>query len=216
MSPNCEYSPHSIDHFLEVLSSILRSAVRWKRLDSNPAEGVILPKIMPVRSKWVLAPKEACALIVRLGPKPNAMVVPAIFSGMWRGSSDPGTRSGIAAGTETAVAKDAARRSVFGTRNGQPENPNNILRRHVYPACDALKLRRATWLTLRRTFSSWCEASAVPDKVNRGADGTRQRQHDAECVHAGRRGFEAVAIERLGQQIHSPEVGQIFEDRKMW
>jgi integrase len=27
---------------------------------------------------------------------------------------------------------------IFGTRNGKPENPNNLLRRHVFPACDRL------------------------------------------------------------------------------
>src|SRR5262245_30623335 len=38
------YSPHSIDHYHEVLSAVLRSAVRWRRLELNPADGVILPK----------------------------------------------------------------------------------------------------------------------------------------------------------------------------
>jgi len=54
---------------------------------------------------------------------------------------------------------------VFGTRFGKRENPNNILRRHIYPDCDELKLSRATWLPLRRTFSSWCHARSVPGKV---------------------------------------------------
>jgi integrase len=43
---------------------------------------------------------------------------------------------------------------AFGTRTNRPENPNNILRRKVFPACDALGLPHATWLTFRYTFAS--------------------------------------------------------------
>jgi hypothetical protein len=55
---------------------------------------------------------------------------------------------------------------AFGTRNGKrkPENPNNILRRHVYPACDALKLRRATWLTLRRNAFTYAASIVSSSK----------------------------------------------------
>jgi hypothetical protein len=41
---------------------------------------------------------------------------------------------------------------VFSTGSGKPISPNNVLRRHVFPACDALGLKRVTWLTLRRTY----------------------------------------------------------------
>ena len=34
---------------------------------------------------------------------------------------------------------------VFGTRTGKPADSNNILNRHIAPACEALKLHRATW-----------------------------------------------------------------------
>ena len=36
---------------------------------------------------------------------------------------------------------------VFSTWSGKPIAPNNILRRWVLPACEALGLERATWLT---------------------------------------------------------------------
>ncbi|RPJ64360.1 MAG: hypothetical protein EHM24_23095, partial [Acidobacteria bacterium] len=35
----------------------------------------------------------------------------------------------------------------------------------IFPACDTLKLKRATWLTFRRTYSSWCHDQGVPGKV---------------------------------------------------
>ena len=53
---------------------------------------------------------------------------------------------------------------IFATRNGQMENSNNILRRHVYPACDGLGIRRANWLTFRRTFSTWSHKHGIPAK----------------------------------------------------
>jgi integrase len=50
---------------------------------------------------------------------------------------------------------------VFGTRTGGPLVPNNVLRRHVFPACKRLGLPRATWLTFRRTYSSWSHQQGV-------------------------------------------------------
>jgi integrase len=54
---------------------------------------------------------------------------------------------------------------VFATRSGKPISPNNILRRHVIPACEALGIPRCSWLTFRRTYSSWAHTNGVPGKV---------------------------------------------------
>jgi integrase len=54
---------------------------------------------------------------------------------------------------------------VFATRMGTSISPNNVLRRSVFPACDRLGLPRATWLTFRRTYSSWSHDKGVPGKV---------------------------------------------------
>ena len=48
---------------------------------------------------------------------------------------------------------------------GKPISPNNVLRGWVFPACEALGIPRATWLTFRRTYSSWAHAKGVPGKV---------------------------------------------------
>jgi len=248
-----KYSPHSIDHYHEVLSAVLRSAVRWKRLEANPAEGVVLPRITPVRSKWVLAPKEAGALIGCLAPKPRAMVALAIVSGMRRGEllglrwkciddesaivrieeacylghfDSPKTAAGrrllpvpvpvLALLQEWKLRSKRAQPEdlVFGTRHGQPENPNNILRRHIYPACDALKLPRATWLTLRRTFSSWCHARAVPDKVTAELMGHANVSTTLNVYTQVVGESKRLAIEKVGEEISWPELGQFSEDGK--
>ena len=54
---------------------------------------------------------------------------------------------------------------VFSTRSGKPISPNNVLRRWIFPACAALHLPNATWLTFRRTYSSWAHDKGVPGKV---------------------------------------------------
>ncbi len=54
---------------------------------------------------------------------------------------------------------------VFATWSGKPISPNNVLRRWVFPACAKLGLPNATWLTFRRTYSSWAHEKGVPGKV---------------------------------------------------
>ena len=54
---------------------------------------------------------------------------------------------------------------VFATASGRPLSPNNVMRQRVYPACEAAGLPRASWLTFRRTYSSWAHDRGVPAKV---------------------------------------------------
>jgi integrase len=54
---------------------------------------------------------------------------------------------------------------VFSTWSGKPISPNNVLRQQIFPACEVLGLKRVTWLTLRRTYSSWAQEKGVPGKV---------------------------------------------------
>jgi integrase len=61
--------------------------------------------------------------------------------------------------------RTAAHDLIFSTVSGKPISPNNILRRWVWPACQAAELPRATWLTCRRTYSSWAHSRGVPAKV---------------------------------------------------
>ena len=54
---------------------------------------------------------------------------------------------------------------------GQTHQPNNVLRQWVFPACNTLGLPRTSWLTFRRTFSSWAHDKGVPGKVVAGLMG---------------------------------------------
>jgi hypothetical protein len=46
------YAPKSTDHIHDVLSAILRSAVKWGHLQTSPARGVEMPRLKTVRPKW--------------------------------------------------------------------------------------------------------------------------------------------------------------------
>ena len=54
---------------------------------------------------------------------------------------------------------------MFSTSAGTTILPNNVVRRFIVPACKRLGLPRATWLTFRRTCSSWSHDRGVPGKV---------------------------------------------------
>ena len=198
------YAPHSIHHYHEVLSAVLRTAVSWNHISDNPAQGVSLPKLVPKRPKAVLTPKQAADLLLELPLKTRTMVALAILSGLRRGellalrwkAVDESTASirvseavyeghfdspKTAAGNRTVplsermlellldwkarVRQTDPEDLVFGTRNGTPVSSNNLIRRQIQPTCEKLGLPRCTWLTFRRTFSSWSHQSGIPDKV---------------------------------------------------
>ena len=48
------YAPKTIDHIHDVLSAVLRTAVKWGHLQDNPGAGVDLPTLKTVRPKWAL------------------------------------------------------------------------------------------------------------------------------------------------------------------
>jgi integrase len=198
------YAPKSIDHIHDVLSAVLRTAVKWGHLQENPARGVDLPTLRCVRPKWALTTGQAASLLADLPPLARTMVGLAILSGLRRGElfalrwkdideharvltvresvydgtfGTPKTEAGsrqiplsgralhLTVGWKAHAANTEPDALVFGTRVGTPISPNNVLRRSIFPACKRLGLPRATWLTFRRTYSSWSHDKGVPGKV---------------------------------------------------
>jgi integrase len=198
------YAPRSVDHIHDVLSAVLRTAVKWGHLRDNPARDVDLPALINVRPKWVLTIAQAAALLDALPPLARTMVGVALVSGLRRGElfalrwrnvdeqnqcltvseavyegafSTPKTAAGHRQIPLSAAAlqlildwRARAKRTdpdalLLATWSGKPISPNNVARRWIFPACDALQLRRVNWLTLRRTYSSWAHEKGVPGKV---------------------------------------------------
>ena len=199
------YAPKSIDHIHDVLSAILRSAVKWGHLQANPARGVEMPRLKTVRPKWALTVEQAIALFDHLPwLLPRTTVGLALLGGVRRGELfafrwrdfDEGNRclrvrEAVYEGTFDDPKTDASVRPIplsdtalqlladwrgrarptgpddlmFATGSGKPISPNNVLRTWIWPACQAAGLQRATWLTFRRTYSSWAHDKGVPPKV---------------------------------------------------
>ncbi len=79
------YAPKTIDHMHDVLSALLRTAVKWGQLQENPARGVDLPALRTVRPKWVLTVPQAARLLDALPPLGRTMAGLAMLSGLRRG-----------------------------------------------------------------------------------------------------------------------------------
>jgi len=198
------YAPKTTDHIHDVLSAILRTAVKWGHLSDNPAHGVDLPTLINVRPRWALTIAQASALLEALPPLPKTMVGVALLSGLRRGElfalrwgdfdeqrqflivreavyegkfSTPKTAAGVRqiplseaaikliVDWRARVKRGEPEALMFSTWSGKPISPNNVARRWIVPACDALGIARVTWLTLRRTYSSWAHDKGVPGKV---------------------------------------------------
>lgn len=79
------YAPKSIDHMHDVLSAVLRTAVKWGHLPENPARGVDLPTLKTVKAKWALTVTQGAALLNAMPPLARTMVGLALMTGLRRG-----------------------------------------------------------------------------------------------------------------------------------
>jgi integrase len=75
-------SPESIDKIRDVLSSVLRTAVEYGRLDSNPVERIRLRKRRLTRPKPFLRIEQFYALLERMAEPYATMVYVAIFTAL--------------------------------------------------------------------------------------------------------------------------------------
>ena len=249
------YAPKSIDHIHDVLSAILRTAVKWGHLPENPAQGVDLPTLRCVRPKWALTTAQATALLIALPSLARTMVGLAILSGLRRGElfalrwkdieehvrvltvreavydgafGTPKTKAGSRQIplSETALrlvvewkahANNANPEAlVFGTRLGTPISPNNVLRRSIFPVCDQLGLPHATWLTFRRTYSSWSHDKGVPGKVVAQLMGHANVDTTLNVYTQVLDGSVRAAVEKIGDElftiVHRPEKATAVTD----
>jgi integrase len=100
---------------------------------------------------------------------------------------------------------------VFSTWSGKSIWPNNVLRQQVYPTCAALGLPRASWLTLRRTYSSWAHEKGVAGKVIALLMGHAKVDTTLNVYTQVIDGALSAAVDRLGSELftvaHKPEAG---------
>jgi hypothetical protein len=90
---------------------------------------------------------------------------------------------------------------VFSTRSGKAISPNNVLRRAIFPAGEAVKLPRATWLTFRPTYSSWSHDKGVPGKVIAQLMGHANVDTTLNVYTQVIDGALGTAVEKIGDRI---------------
>lgn len=89
---------------------------------------------------------------------------------------------------------------VFGTRTNRVENSNNILRRHIYPACDAIGVPHASWLTFRRTFKTWADEERIDPRTI--ADLMGHADVETQSIYAAPSDeMKWVAADRVGGKL---------------
>ena len=95
----------------------------------------------------------------------------------------------------------AAHELIFSTFSGKPISPNNVLRRWVWPACEAADLPRATWLTFRRTYSSWAHDKGVPAKLVAQIMGHTKVDTTINVYTQALDGAARLAADRVGSEL---------------
>jgi integrase len=233
---------------MDVMSAVLRTAVKWGHIQDNPVRGIDMPALKTVRPKWALTVEQAARLLETLSPLPRTMVGLAVLTGLRRGElfalrwrdvdtrastltvreavydgvfSTPKTEAGMRQMPLSSVARELIeawkRRAistdadalVFATGAGTSISPNNILRRAVFPACKKLGLPNATWLTFRRTYSSWSHDKGVPGKVVAQLMGHANVDTTLNVYTQVLDGSLRTAVEKVGSElftiVHKPE-----------
>jgi integrase len=97
---------------------------------------------------------------------------------------------------------------VFATSQGTPILPNNVVRRSIVPACKRLGMPKATWLTFRRTYSSWSHEMGVPGKVTAQLMGHANVDTTLNVYTQVLDGSVKAAVEKVGSElftiVHKP------------
>jgi integrase len=242
------YAPKTIDHIHDVLSALLRTAVKWGHVPENPAQGVDLPALRTVRPKWALTVQQAARLLDSLPPLGRTMAGLAMLSGLRRGElfalrwcdldfdqwcltvrqavyegrfDTPKTAAGLrqvplsqaalqlVTDWRTRCKRLEPEALVFSTWSGKPISPNNVARQQIFPACTALGLERATWLTFRRTYSSWAHEKGVPGKMVAQLMGHAKVDTTLNVYTQVIDGALRTAVDKIGSGlftiVHNPE-----------
>ena len=71
----------------------------------------------------------------------------------------------------------------------------------MFPACGSVGLPHATWLTFRRTCSSWLHADGVPAKVIAQLMGHANVDTTLNVYTQGLDGATRAAVEKIGDRL---------------
>jgi integrase len=161
------YAPKTIDHIHDVLSAVLRTAVKWGHVQHNAARGVDLPTLKTVRPKWVLTTAQAAALLAELPPLARTMAGVALLTGLRRGELFALRWKAVNLADRHLTVQEAVYEGAFGT----PKTDAGVRR---VPLSEATVALLAEWLRrAKRTepdalvFSTHSGKPISPNNVSR-------------------------------------------------
>jgi integrase len=161
------YAPKMIDHIHDVLSAVLRTAVKWGHMQENPTRGVDLPALKTVLPKWVLTPPQAALLLAELPPLARTMAGVAMLTGLRRGELFALRWHAVDFTEKHLTVQEAVYEGVFGT----PKTDAGT--RRVPLAESSLALLTEWRARVKRTapdalvFSTWSGKPISPHNVTR-------------------------------------------------
>ena len=129
------YAPKTVDHIHDVLSAILRTAVKWGHLEDNPARGVDLPRLTTVRPKWALTVEQAAQLLTALPTLAKTLVGLALVTGLRRGELFGLRWRDIDDVHKSVTIREAVYEGVFDT----PQNHRQSARHASLPCCAGVR-----------------------------------------------------------------------------
>jgi integrase len=121
--------------------------------------------------------------------------------GGWLFHLQPGLSTRRRVSSRDAVQNEHRADLIFSTVSGKPISPNNVLRTWIWPACRAADLPRVTWLTFRRTYSSWAPQKGVPSKVVAAIMGHAKVDTTLNVYTQVLDGAAREAADRVGSQL---------------
>jgi integrase len=163
------YAPRTIDHIHDVLSALLRTAVKWGHLTQNPALNVDLPALKTVRPKWALTEIQASALLERLPPLAKTMVGLAVLTGLRRGELFALRWKDLGEGDTVLSVREAVYEGHFDT-------PKTAAGNRRVPLSPAARTLVSDWRSRTKrsapddlVFATWSGRPISPNNVLRAA-----------------------------------------------
>jgi integrase len=161
------YAPKTVDHIHDVLSAILRTAVKWGHMQENPTRGVDLPALKTVLPKWVLTAPQAALLLAELPPLARTMAGVAMLTGLRRGELFALRWNAVNFTEKHLTVQEAVYEGVFGT-------PKTDAGTRLVPLAESTLALLKEWRArVKRTapdalvFSTWSGKPISPHNVTR-------------------------------------------------
>jgi integrase len=161
------YAPKTVDHIHDVLSAVLRTAVKWGHMQENPTRGVDLPALKTVLPKWVLTGPQATLLLAELPPLARTMAGVAMLTGLRRGELFALRWNAVNFTEKHLTVQEAVYEGVFGT-------PKTDAGTRRVPLAESTIALLTEWRArVKRTapdalvFSTWSGKPISPHNVTR-------------------------------------------------